>query len=81
MLSLALALAAISAAHGQDIDNSCVFANDGSCDEPEDCQVGTDTTDCGASAAAAPPPESAPGDDSCVFANDGMCHDMPTPRS
>jgi hypothetical protein len=40
----------ISAAFGvtEDIDpNSCIFAGDGVCDEPEYCVPGTDSADCG----------------------------------
>ena len=33
-------------------DDSCVYATDGSCDEPEDYEEGTGATDCGASAVA-----------------------------
>ncbi len=28
-------------------DDSCQYANDGECDEPQFCEVGTDSTDCG----------------------------------
>jgi hypothetical protein len=28
-------------------DNSCRYANDGECDVPQYCAVGTDATDCG----------------------------------
>ncbi len=44
--------------------NSCEWANDGECDEPDACAPGTDTTDCQAL------PE---GPDSCPWANDGEC--------
>jgi hypothetical protein len=27
-------------------DDSCVYANDGFCDEPNDCDPGTDSSDC-----------------------------------
>ena len=27
-------------------DDSCEYSNDGECDEPEYCLIGTDTTDC-----------------------------------
>ncbi len=27
-------------------DDSCEYSNDGECDEPEYCMMGTDTTDC-----------------------------------
>ena len=43
-------------------DDSCIYANDGVCSEPEFCPRGTDTTDC-----------SSP--DSCPYANDGECDD------
>ena len=32
---------------GADSDDSCQYANNGVCDEPEFCVVGTDATDCG----------------------------------
>lgn len=50
-------------------DDSCEWANDGFCDEPTYCVVGTDVTDCSA--------EPRPADDSCQYANDGEC-DEPT---
>jgi hypothetical protein len=31
---------------GDDGDNSCEFANDGECDEPLLCAIGTDSSDC-----------------------------------
>ena len=42
----------------------CKYANDGECDEPDKCAVGTDGNDC------------IGGDDSCKYANDGEC-DVP----
>jgi hypothetical protein len=33
-------------------DNSCPYANDGECDEPRFCPVGTDVADCGNQSAA-----------------------------
>ena len=42
--------------------NSCRFANDGECDEPDMCAPGTDTNDCRSSVA-----------NSCEYANDGEC--------
>ncbi len=39
--------------------DTCQYALDGECDEPEYCAEGTDTTDCG--------------DDSCASANDNEC--------
>ncbi|MGK9165033.1 hypothetical protein KXR53_01980 [Inquilinus limosus] len=63
-------------------DDSCPFARDGDCDEPDigsgACAAGTDATDCKAKAGtgqapAAPAAPSAAGDDSCQFAQDGEC--------
>ena len=48
-------------------DDSCQWANDGVCDEPDYCGVNTDVTDC----------STQPGPDSCEYANDGEC-DEPT---
>jgi hypothetical protein len=44
-------------------NDSCEWANDGECDEPDVCASGTDTTDCAAASDG----------DSCIFANDGEC--------
>jgi hypothetical protein len=55
-------------------DDSCDYANDGTCDEPTVCRVGTDATDCGAGSTPPPPRRAA---DSCEYANDGAC-DEPT---
>lgn len=51
-------------------DDSCRWANDGECDDPQFggpayCPEGTDRTDCRALAIG--------GDDSCQWANDGQC--------
>ena len=43
--------------------DSCEFAKDGECDEPDLCRAGTDTTDC--------KPQRGP--DSCEYAKDGEC--------
>jgi hypothetical protein len=43
--------------------NSCDYAYDGVCDEPLDCDSGTDTYDC----------LSAPQGDACDFVEDGVC--------
>jgi len=61
-----------------DLDDSCNFSKDGSCDEPSGlCAVGTDCSDCGAcstshtaasSVLLQPDPT-----DSCEYANDGDC--------
>jgi len=32
---------------GMTCEDSCEYANDGECDEPDFCDVGTDCTDCG----------------------------------
>ena len=59
--------------------DSCEYANDGECDEPNLCDVGTDTTDCGGIAAPtlgqqstgdAPRPH---GPNHCASARDGTC--------
>jgi hypothetical protein len=42
--------------------DSCIFAKDDSCDEPDFCAAGTDTTDCAAA-------------NSCVLAYDGTCEE------
>ena len=70
----------------------CAFRNDGECDEPYYCPVGTDTNDCagnsaGASNSDSSAPSSAPNfgaggsnsssADSCRYANDNEC-DEPT---
>jgi len=72
--------------------NSCKFANDGVCDEPTYCPIGTDTNDCRnavtaaptrapvTAASVAPPVVPVPPTDqanSCEWANDGEC-DEPT---
>lgn len=44
--------------------DSCRYAKDGDCDEPNLCARGTDTTDCARQPA---------GPDSCQFAKDGTC--------
>ena len=40
----------------QSNDDSCESANDGVCDEPERCTLGTDTTDCQQTDGQSPPP-------------------------
>ncbi|MFW5967192.1 MAG: alpha/beta hydrolase family esterase [Persicimonas sp.] len=45
LLSL-LALVLVAAGCGDDEGNSCEFANDGVCDEPANCELGTDSNDC-----------------------------------
>lgn len=51
--TLLLSLIALSACgsesegDGAEADDSCQYANDGVCDEPEYCAVDTDATDCG----------------------------------
>jgi hypothetical protein len=42
--------------------DSCIFAKDGSCDEPDFCAAGTDTSDCAAA-------------NSCTLAYDGTCEE------
>lgn len=53
----------------------CTFANDGACDEPFICDLGSDCTDCGGT-----PTTPTVGADDCVdtcrYANDGTC-DVP----
>ena len=52
------------------IDNTCVYANDGVCDETGGlCDPGTDCTDCGTCG---------PVEDTCGLANNGTC-DEPAP--
>ncbi|MCI4644874.1 MAG: hypothetical protein MRY64_08845, partial [Hyphomonadaceae bacterium] len=51
-----------------DTANSCRWANDGECDEPDLCARGTDTNDCTRAT-----PVSGDGANSCRFANDGEC--------
>ena len=48
--------------------NSCTWANDGECDEPDLCAPGTDTNDCQRTS-----PVGGNGTNSCRFANDGEC--------
>ena len=48
-------------------DDSCQWARDGECDDPEYCAPGTDVSDC----SGVPLPES----DTCQWANDGVCDD------
>ena len=50
--------------------NRCPFTNDGACDEPILCGVGTDAADCRGGTG---PGETPPGPDSCRYANDGEC--------
>ena len=50
--------------------DSCEFANDGTCDEPDLCARGTDTTDCRPRTRTWTTSGRA---DSCEFANDGTC--------
>ena len=38
-------------------DDSCEYANDGECDEPQDCTAGTDTSDCSSTSGSSPPDE------------------------
>lgn len=45
--------------------DSCEFARDDSCDEPDLCDPGTDTTDCKR--------PKTPGPNSCEYAHDGSC--------
>jgi len=48
--------------------DSCQYANDGECDDPRYCRVGTDNSDC---------TEDDVPQDTCTYANDGEC-DEPT---
>ncbi len=50
--------------------NTCQFARNGSCDEPANCDPGTDSADCRDANGLAIA-------NSCTFANDGLC-DEPT---
>lgn len=63
-------IAALSGAHLllSACSNTCEYARDGECDEPEGtglCADGTDTADCQAGTCL----------DTCAFANDGECDD------
>lgn len=69
----------LPAADGPD---TCRYARDGQCDEPQYCTEGTDTTDCGNAGNASNAsfrnttsvPTPAPtGPDSCRWAKDGLC--------
>ena len=46
--------------------DTCIYSNDGSCDEPRLCDPGTDTTDCGHR-------ELRQGQNRCAWAGDGVC--------
>jgi len=48
----------------------CVFADDGSCDEPASCLFGSDAVDCDAACAAAKPPAHLWG--ACAYRKDGL---------
>ncbi len=64
--------------------DTCRYANDGVCDVPTYCAVGTDCNDCSGRGAPVPQPSPSPRptpnpngcDDSCRYANDGVC-DVP----
>ena len=49
--------------------NSCMYANDRECDEPQYCVAGTDTADC----TLFPPRTNANSNPSCPYRNDGEC--------
>jgi hypothetical protein len=51
--------------------NSCAYADDGQCDEPNLCAPGTDTNDCQMMMTGRPPDR--PGANSCPYADDGLC--------
>lgn len=51
--------------------DSCDYANDGVCDEPDYCSYGTDTTDC--EAGSGTQADTGTQADSCQYANDGVC--------
>jgi hypothetical protein len=51
-------------------DDSCTYANDGMCDEPQFCQDGTDSTDC----ATPDTPEDGAG--TCLYTSDGECDEI-----
>ncbi|MCY3745347.1 MAG: hypothetical protein OXH05_03870 [Acidobacteria bacterium] len=60
--------------------DSCEFAADGTCDEPDLCAPGTDTNDCGADfepaiAAFYPFAGKVLPDDTCQWAGNGMCEE------
>ena len=71
-----------------------LFANDGVCDEPTWCDVGTDTTDCssptggsttggstsGGSTTGGSTTGGSTGPDSCEYSNDGWCDDGSHPN-
>ena len=56
---------------GSGSEDSCPYANNGVCDEPSLCELGTDTSDCSGDGSDISPPLS--NDDSCFYANDGYC--------
>ena len=47
-----------------DARNSCRYANDEECDEPQYCPIGTDTNDCEGAT------------ESCLYTNDGECDEI-----
>jgi hypothetical protein len=51
-------------------NDSCRYAHDGECDEPNYCSSGTDCSDCHSCSS------SSSGDDSCRYSHDGEC-DVP----
>ena len=55
---------------GGNMANSCEYAHDGTCDEPEYCERGTDTADCGDGDGGGGGGNMA---NSCEYAHDGTC--------
>ena len=55
--------------HVDDGPNSCRYARDGECDEPNLCDLGTDTADCRGTSGSS----RSSGSNSCEFAYDGEC--------
>ena len=53
----------------EDVDNSCEYAHDSVCDEPLNCELGTDQSDCAAACDDAPGPHLF---GACRFLRDGL---------
>ena len=59
-------------------NDSCIYANDGLCDEPNYCSSGTDCSDCGSNQNSQTTTSSGSSSTvTCQFVNDGIC-DEPT---
>jgi hypothetical protein len=70
-INLQRCLQLASPTNSSSLNDSCEFAKDGVCDEPNVCASGTDATDCHRSQRQQP--VRSRGDDSCRWANDGTC--------